>query len=210
MTDQLARTILAIGFAVVVPVGIDYRLRSRTGERLDRRQEGWLILLTLRPLGVAAMGGLLAFLIEPRWMAWSSFWLPDWLRWTGAVTGAAAAALLVWTFHSLGHNLTDTVVTRRDARLVTQGPYRWVRHPFYTAFATAVTANSLITANGFLAVTGGVAFLLIVARTSIEERNLVERFGPDYEAYMRRTGRFLPRWPRRGDRVDSTWQERRP
>ena len=57
----------------------------------------------------------------------------------------------------------------------------------------AVIANTLITANGFLAITGTTAFLAIVARTSIEERKLVDRFGNDYVDFMRRTGRFLPR-----------------
>jgi protein-S-isoprenylcysteine O-methyltransferase Ste14 len=35
-------------------------------------------------------------------------------------------------FHSLGRNLTDTVVTRREAYLVLNGPYRFVRNPMYT------------------------------------------------------------------------------
>ncbi len=193
MTDDLARVILLVGFALVVPVGIYHRLRSRTDERLDRRQEGWLILLTLRPLALAFMAGLVAFLIEPSWMAWASFHLPNLARWTGAVFGVIAGGLLLWTFRSLGHNLTDTVVTRRNAILVTHGPYRWVRHPFYLAFAMAVIANTLITASGFLAITGTAAFLAIVARTSIEEKKLIDRFGRDYVSYMRRTGRFLPR-----------------
>ncbi len=60
MTDDLARIILLVGFAVVAPVGIYHRLRSRTDERLDRRQEGWLILLSLRPLALACMVGLAA------------------------------------------------------------------------------------------------------------------------------------------------------
>jgi protein-S-isoprenylcysteine O-methyltransferase Ste14 len=38
--------------------------------------------------------------------------------------------------------------------------------------------------------------MLIIARTSTEERKLVDRFGDDYVEYMRRTGRFLPRIPR--------------
>ena len=57
----------------------------------------------------------------------------------------------------------------------------------------AVIANSLITANAYLAITGTAAFLVIVARTSIEEQKLIERFGRDYRDYMQRTGRFLPR-----------------
>ena len=44
-------------------------------------------------------------------------------------------------------NLTDTVVTRKEHTLVTSGPYRWVRHPFYSAFGLAVLANSVTAAN---------------------------------------------------------------
>ena len=193
MTDDLARTIILVGFVFVAPVGIYYRLRSRTDESLDRRQEGWLILLSLRLLALAFMAGLMIFLVKPSAMAWASFNLPDWLRWSGVGLAAAASGLIIWTFRTLGHNLTDTVVTRCDATLVIDGPYRWVRHPFYLAFAIAVIANTLVTANALLAITGTAAFLVIVGRTSIEEQKLVERFGPDYLDYMRRTGRFLPR-----------------
>ena len=193
MTDDLARALILVGFVLVAPVGIYYRLRSRTDESLDRRQEGWLILLSLRLLALAFMAGLIVFLVKPSAMAWASFSLPDWLRWSGVGLAVAASGLAIWTFRTLGHNLTDTVVTRRDATLVIDGPYRWVRHPFYLAFAIAVIANTLVTANAFLAITGTAAFLVIVGRTSIEERKLVERFGPGYLDYMRRTGRFLPR-----------------
>jgi protein-S-isoprenylcysteine O-methyltransferase Ste14 len=142
---------------------------------------------------LAFLAGLAAFLVAPPSMAWASIHLPNSARWLGVALGAAAGGLTIWTFRSLGHNLTDTVVTRRDATLITHGPYRWVRHPFYLAFAMAVIANTLITANAYLAITGTAAFLVIVARTSIEEQKLIERFGGDYRDYMRRTGRFLPR-----------------
>jgi protein-S-isoprenylcysteine O-methyltransferase Ste14 len=193
MTDELARIILLAGFAVFAPVGVFHRLRARTDERLDRRQEGWLVLLTLRPLALVFMAGMVAFLVEPASISWASIHLPGWARWCGAGLGVAAGGLLTWTFRTLGHNLTDTVVTRRDATLVTSGPYRWVRHPFYLAFALAVIANSLLTANAFLAIVGTATFLVIVARTPIEEQKLIERFGPPYVDYMRKTGRFLPR-----------------
>lgn len=193
MTNDLARIILLLGCAVVIPVGIYHRLRARTGERLDRRQEGWPILLTLRPLAAAFLVGLVVFLIEPSSMAWASLHLPSWARWIGVGFGVAAGGMFIWTFRTLGRNLTDTVVTRRNAALVTHGPYQWVRHPFYLAFAMAVIANTLVADNWFLAAAGTGAFLAIVARTSIEERNLIARFGRDYEQYMGRTGRFLPR-----------------
>lgn len=193
MTDDVARTILLIGFAVVAPIGVYHRLKARTDERFDRTQEGWLILLTLRPLGVVCLGGTVAFAINPEWMGWSAIAIPGWLRFVGVAFGVPTAMLVVWTFRSLGHNLTDTVATRRDAVLVTHGPYRWVRHPFYLAFGLGVLANSLVTANWLVAVTGVMSFLMIVRRTSIEESKLIDRFGDEYTRFMGETGRFLPK-----------------
>ena len=192
MNDQIAQMILLLGFAIVLPLGVFYRLRSRTDETIDRLQEGWRILVFLRLFAMLFMLGMVVFLIEPQRMAWASIDLPDWVRWAAVGLGVSAAGLLIWTFHSLGHNLTDTVVTRRNATLVTHGPYRWVRHPFYLAFAMAVIANSLLTANYYLAITGALAFFVLVVRTAIEERKLIDRFGLAYVRYMERTSRFFP------------------
>ncbi|MBI1786128.1 MAG: isoprenylcysteine carboxylmethyltransferase family protein [Acidobacteria bacterium] len=185
---------LIAGFLVVLPIAVYHRLKSQaTGEKLDRRQEGLFILVTLRPAGLVLWLGLIAYLVDPAWMAWSSAPLPAWLRWTGAGVFAISGGLLIWTFRSLGKNLTDTVVTRREHRLVTSGPYRWVRHPFYDSVALLVLGNSLVAANWFLFATGSLLFLLFIVRTRTEEGKLLARFGDAYRAYMKRTGRFLPR-----------------
>lgn len=195
--DQVFRVVLILGTLILFPITAYHRLRSQsTGEKLDRRQEGYFILFTLRPVGVACMLALIAYMVNPSWMAWSALTLPDWLRWVGVGLGAAAGALLIWTLHNLGKNLTDTVVTRREHTLVTRGPYRWVRHPFYDAVALSVLANSVVAANWFLFLAGGLELLLIVLRTRREEDNLLARFGDAYRAYRERTGRFFPRMGR--------------
>jgi protein-S-isoprenylcysteine O-methyltransferase Ste14 len=199
MTDNTARILALAGMLAMMSIAGYHRLRARTGEPLDRRLEGWFILLTLRPLAAVLLGSVLAYLIRPGLMSWASLPLPPWLRWAGAPIGFTAVCLLLWTLHSLGHNLTDTVVTRREAALVTHGPYRWIRHPFYVAMLLAVIATSLVVANWFVALTGVGVFALLAVRASTEERNLVARFGRDYEEYMRQTGRFMPRLGR-GDR----------
>ena len=192
--EQLFRTILIVSALLLFPVTIYHRVKSQsTGESLDRWQEGAFILFTLRPIGLATMLGLFAYMINPEWMAWSSMRLPVWLRWLGVGVGVAAGSLLVWTLRSIGKNLTDTVVTRREHTLVMHGPYRWVRHPFYDAVALSVTANALVAANWFLLVGGFLALALIVLRTAREEDRLVARFGDSYRDYMHRTGRFLPK-----------------
>lgn len=192
--DQTLRVVLIVGSLILFPIAAYHRLKSQaTGEKLDRRREGLFILFTLRPVGIVGMLGLIAYMVNPTWMAWSSVSLPGWLRWSGVGLGLVAGGLWIWTFHSLGKNLTDTVVTRREHTLVTSGPYRWVRHPFYDSVALCILAYSLATANWFIFVSGVLALLLIVVRTRKEEDQLLARFGDTYRAYMERTGRFLPK-----------------
>ncbi len=193
--ENIFRIILILGFGVVFPIALYHRLAAHLAsrEKLNRRAEGLFILTTLRPIALVGIVGLLAYVINPAWMSWSAVRLPMWVRWLGVGLGVIAALLLIVVFRSLGTNLTDTVVTRARHTLVTCGPYRWVRHPFYVAFTLAVAANSVVTANWFLALTGVVTVALIVVRTRTEEEKLIERFGDAYRTYMERTGRFIPR-----------------
>jgi protein-S-isoprenylcysteine O-methyltransferase Ste14 len=193
--DSTFRAVLGVGFLAIVLIMLYHRLRSwQSKEPLDRRQEGVFILATLRPVGLAMWVGVIAYLINPAWMAWSSIPLPVWLRWSGAGVLFLGVALLAWTLRNLGVNLTDTVVTRQAHTLITQGPYRWVRHPFYDALALFVVGFALITANWFILATGAVVFLLLAVRSQTEEALLSARFGEAYRSYQKSTGRFLPRW----------------
>jgi protein-S-isoprenylcysteine O-methyltransferase Ste14 len=193
-SEALLRDVLIGCLLVVFPIAAYFRLRSQaTREPLDRRQEGPFILATLRPAGLAHIVGLIVYLVNPARMAWASLPLPMSLRWAGIALLAVTAALLLWTLRSLGKNLTDTVVTRRAHTLVTHGPYRWIRHPFYDCVLLLMIATSLAAANWFLLLTGLITFTMMVVRTRIEERNLVARFGDGYRAYMAATARFFPR-----------------
>src|SRR5215471_7347380 len=94
-SDSTFRMVLLIGSALLFPAAFYYRLKSQaSGEKLDRRQEGMPILLTLRPIALAGMLGLVVFMVNPAAMAWSSMRLPDWLRWSGVGLGIAGGALL--------------------------------------------------------------------------------------------------------------------
>jgi len=192
--ESTLRAVLIVVIVMLLPFGMYHRVRSQsTGESLDRRQEGMFILATLRPLGAAFWLGVFAWMINPAWMAWSSMPLPIGLRWAGVGFLVAGSLMLVWTFRSLGKNLTDTVVTREKHTLVVHGPYRWVRHPLYSSAALLITALSLVAANWFFIVAGTVLLCVLIMRTRIEEENLVARFGESYRSYMARTGRFVPR-----------------
>ena len=192
--ESTFRAVLGAGFLAIVMLMLYHRLRSwESKEPLDRGQEGVFILATLRPIGLAMWVAVIAYLINPEWMAWSAVPLPPWLRWSGAAVVFIGIALLAWTLRNLGVNLTDTVVTRQAHTLITKGPYRWVRHPFYDALALFVVGFALLTANWFILATGALVFILLAIRSRTEEALLLARFGETYRAYKESTGRFLPR-----------------
>lgn len=192
--DLAYRTVIGLGLLITIPMMVHHRVRAHTGEPLDRRREGILAAVALRALGAIHIFTLVWYLADPARLAWASLPLPEALRWFGAALGLCAFALLTWALHHLGKNLTDTVVTRKQATLVTTGPYRHIRHPFYTAVGLAMAANALLSANAILAATGALGIVLFAFRSRREEANLIARFGEDYVAYAARTGRFLPRY----------------
>ena len=186
------RNALIVGLLAVFPIMVYHRIKAHTREPLDRRQEGVFILATLRPVGFAFFASLIVYLVNPARMAWSAIALPTSVRWSGLGTVAISGALLFWTLRSLGANLTDTVATRGAATLVVDGPYRWVRHPFYDCVALLLLGISLVAANWLLLLFGTIVLMLLVLRTSREEDRLVARFGEQYRSYMARTNRFFP------------------
>lgn len=192
--DATFRPVVIVAFFTIIAIAVPFRIRSQsTGESLDRRQEGIATMISLRLAGLALWGSVIAYMISPASMAWAAMPLSAAARWSGLGLTAVTAVLLLWTLRSLGPNLTDTVVTRQSHTLVTRGPYRWVRHPFYDCMALFTAAVAIMMANWFVLAVGIVAFGILAARSRTEEEKLLERFGEPYRAYRDSTGRFIPR-----------------
>lgn len=185
-----ALILLLSGFSVSIYFR---RKANQTGEEIDVNDEGGLILNLRRIFGLLLWFSAFAYLINPAWMAWSQLPLPYWLRWVGAGIMLVCVPLIYWVFSSLGMNVTPTVVTRREHSLVTQGPYRWVRHPLYTVGFLMFVGLSLLAANWFILAVLVLGIIPISKRTPLEEARLIERFGDEYRVYMQHTGRYLPK-----------------
>jgi len=187
------RIALVVVIVLTMAVTVYHRLQAASGERISHRDEGYLFAIVLRLAGVCLWISTFAYLLFPVSIHWAAMPLPIWLRWFGVVTGALCSLLMYWTLSSLGKNLTDTVVTRAKATLVTHGPYRWVRHPFYFTAALLMFSVTLLTANWLIGTSSLLVLALLVIRTPKEEQMLIERFGDEYRTYMATTGRFVPR-----------------
>jgi protein-S-isoprenylcysteine O-methyltransferase Ste14 len=188
------RIALAIVMLLTVAVTVYYRIRAAaSGETISRKQEGYVFAISLRFAGLGLWIATFGYLFFPRFFQWALVPLPDWVRWSGAVCGGLCSLLMYWTLSSLGRNLTDTVVTRKEATLVTHGPYRWVRHPFYVTAGLLMASVTVLTADWLIGLASLIVLTLLAVRTPKEEEMLAERFGQQYRDYCQSTGRFVPR-----------------
>lgn len=193
-TEAACRIALGIIFAVTAAIGIPHRLRAdRAGGRVSTQVDPpwfWILMSVVAPLIALTC---LIFLIQPRWVDFAQIDAPRWLRLIGIPVGVIGVVLFGWMFRHLGLNVTSTSMPRVDATLVTSGPYRWVRHPMYSAALLMVVGCSLLTANVVVAIGGAAMFALLAARSRVEEQRLIEKFGEPYRVYQGKTGRFFPR-----------------
>ncbi len=189
------RTVLIVFSLTFLAVGVYHRIRAaQSGDKLDRTKEGWPILIGIRLAGLVTLASAAAWMWNPTRFAWAAFPIPDWARWMGVGGFLFGISWLIWMFISLGSNLTDTVVTRRDAHFVDYGPYRYVRNPMYTGILMVGASLGLAFGTWLLPLAATAMFGMLARRTRIEETYLIARFGDQYLSYMSRVGRFFPRF----------------
>jgi protein-S-isoprenylcysteine O-methyltransferase Ste14 len=178
-------TVLACAAALLLTGGYHRLKAARSREPIDRRHEGWLLLIGIRLAALAtAVAVYLSYrAAEPVALAAQA---------AGTAVFAVSSAWLIWMFLSLGANLTDTVITRREAKFVCHGPYRYVRNPMYIGILFLGSGLALYHGSWAVFIGALTCFVLLAIRTRIEERFLINRFGTVYESYMGEVGRFVP------------------
>ncbi|HEY0099570.1 MAG TPA: isoprenylcysteine carboxylmethyltransferase family protein [Pyrinomonadaceae bacterium] len=114
----------------------------------------------------------------------------------GLVTIALATGS-VWFMLSamqrLGKQWSLTARVLEGHNLITEGTYRWVRHPIYTGMFGLLVANGLAVSRPYALLVGIAIFWVgTVIRVRSEERLLRATFGAEYEEYARRVPAVLP------------------
>jgi protein-S-isoprenylcysteine O-methyltransferase Ste14 len=103
----------------------------------------------------------------------------------------AAVALMVWARVTFGRRSFHAVANPTEGGLVTNGPYRYLRHPIYAAalyFLWAGIAAHLSVAHAMVAFAATAG---LVVRMLAEE-NLIAGKYPEYTGYASRTRRVVP------------------
>ncbi|MBW2991655.1 isoprenylcysteine carboxylmethyltransferase family protein [Candidatus Woesearchaeota archaeon] len=145
-------------------------------------------------LSINAIGMLVPFLyVFSTKIDFANYYLPDWIGWVGAVL-FFLAALMLWKVHlDLGRNWTPTPGIRKEHKLITDGIFKHIRHPMYSAHILWAIAQILMLHNwiaGYSFIITSLPFYIIRIRS--EEKMMLEEFGDKYREYIKRTGRIFP------------------
>jgi protein-S-isoprenylcysteine O-methyltransferase len=184
------------GAALLVGVGIYfyfYHVRARSyAEGKDRPMEAgdpiyfWVdlwIKASTAVVSVAALfvshPALLVVMQEPAFF------------WGGMAIAGCGVGLFVWAMLSLDRQFSPCCDAYVPEQIVRHGPYRYVRHPIYTANMILMSGLLLAVGSAWLALNLLLLMVFYYRSAVREEASLSEHF-PEYAEYIGETGRFFP------------------
>jgi protein-S-isoprenylcysteine O-methyltransferase Ste14 len=172
----------------LVAAGAGYA-QPAPGDRIDAR--GTRISVWADVVTVVAMGAAVAAaLVLPAAALPTTPWLSVAL---GAALVLLGLALRLWAARTLGLFFTRSVLVRDGHRVVSTGPYRWVRHPGYAGMLVSLCGLALTLDNWLSIVLMVLGFFVAhVPRINAEEAMLEAHLGEEYRAFARTHKRLIP------------------
>lgn len=116
----------------------------------------------------------------------------DVIRYLGIVLFAGGFVLVSWAEASLGRQFSTQVTIQEEHRLVTEGLYRYLRHPRYLGIILTNLGIALVFRSGLALIFVAVLVALLLWRINDEENLMRQTFGEEWEAYARRSWRLIP------------------
>ena len=194
--------ILGIGILLLLAVLVVVK-QLATGSVLDKPRGNLLIqlvnifnlffLLIVNPLVAVALITRSLTGLDPTHIAIQVPWLLMTIEIVGLVLYVSGFGLMVWALLTLGRNYQlGGSAPRTQDNMITDGPYRLVRHPMYTAaLLISLGLACLIQSWAFLCVFF-IYLVLILRLVPMEEQELGKAYGAQYAAYQQKTRILLP------------------
>jgi protein-S-isoprenylcysteine O-methyltransferase Ste14 len=185
LVSHPARAALVVLSVVATVVALASPVNLSSGEREDVRAPRLLV--------PAVAGMLFLFWLVPYSDRRDLATLDgDLVRYTGLGLLALGSALRIWPMFVLGRRFSGLVAIQPGHQLVTDGPYRYVRHPSYLGMMIAFVGWALVFRSTVGLAAAALGLLVLVPRIESEEALLASQFGDVYAEYRQRTWRLLP------------------
>jgi protein-S-isoprenylcysteine O-methyltransferase Ste14 len=188
-----ARTVL---FAVTITVNsLTMFFKDRLGVGFDKKGEKVDPEEKITGIMLPTLIGFLIVIVAPYSESHNLLLMDggELLRYFGLLVFLVGYLFMVWAPLHLGKQFSVYVTIQEGHELITDGPFRYMRHPRYSGIVLWVAGIALVFLSGPAMVLAAMMSALMVIRIPKEERMLHEEFGVEWEDYCTRTGkRVLP------------------
>jgi protein-S-isoprenylcysteine O-methyltransferase Ste14 len=98
----------------------------------------------------------------------------------------------LWARTHLGKYWSGIITLKVGHRLIRTGPYRYLRHPLYTGFLSAILGSAIAAGTGDAIIGFAIAFASYLIKMQREESLLTREFGEEYRQFKRESAALVP------------------
>ncbi len=114
------------------------------------------------------------------------------LRVIGLVFYIVFSWVQIWSTKTLGENFSQDIAIKKDHHLVTNGPFKFIRHPQYLSQFLMDLGGAAATLSFILAPFALIQIPFLFMRASMEDKLLEKHFGENFRSYKKKSGMFFP------------------
>ncbi len=187
--DVFYWTAILLEMAIRMPLQKARKALARSEQRISRTET-----LLLGILFITMVVLPLIFTATP-WLDFANYNLPGWLGWLGVIFLMGALVVFAKAHLDLKSNWSPSLEIYDGHTLVTNGIYKYIRHPMYASQWLWVIAQILLLQNWLAGPIDFIFFIpFYIIRVRAEEKMMVDQFGEAYHQYKIKTGGVIPKF----------------
>lgn len=184
---RLGYAAIAVLLQVIVVIRLpEVGSRRGAGKKIAPRER-----LALVPLQVIPLAIVIAAPFSDR-QGIAALGASEAMRYLGMALFALGFVGMHWAEASLDKQFSVYVMTQEDHKLVTEGLYRYLRHPRYLGIVLFTMGISLVFRSWLALLLVAALTLVLIWRIQNEEALMHREFGSEWEAYSRKSWRLIP------------------
>lgn len=192
MNENVFETIYILGLIYASIIRSVYGLQFRRKNVLHQKKDHLLVFVGMAMWGIVLF--LPLFYMYTAWLDFANYHIPVPLGILGSVIFIGGLWLLQRSHIDLAKNFSPSLFIQKQHILVTNGVYKYCRHPMYLSFWAWAVGQALLISNWIAGPLGIIAiYFICVFRVEKEEQQLIDYFGDSYRKYMETTGKFFPK-----------------
>ena len=98
----------------------------------------------------------------------------------------------IWSTKTLGDNFSQDIAIKKEHHIVTNGPFKIIRHPQYLSQFLMDLGGAAATLSFILAPLALIQIPFLFMRASMEDKLLEKHFGESFREYKKKSGMFFP------------------